>query len=195
MKKTFKKTLALGVIAVVWSSCATLHVSTDYDRLKDFSPLKTYALYDGNKGNQTVSTLNKERIENAVKNELNTKGYKEVSSNPDFLVNIIAIVKNKQSVVANTDYDGAYGYGGIYRPYGYWGGMGTSTTTFDVENYKEGSIIIDMIDAKNSKVFWQSIGDEEIDGNVSNPDQKVNAAIAKIMESFPNVGMHMGAKK
>ncbi len=187
-----KKLLAsLAVSAVVlFSACATLQVTTDYDHSKDFAGLKTYALHDNIvSSNATVSSLNADRITTAVRDALNAKGYVEAAGKSDFLVNINAVVQNKKQVTANTDfYGGPYAYGGIYRPYAYWGGPVSATTSFNVDDYKDGSLIIDMVDPATKKLFWEGVGNSEIDGTVNNPEQRITDAVTKILASFPSVG-------
>ncbi len=185
----------LAVLSVVLlSACATVKVTTDYDHSKNFADMKTYALYD-NIPNNTVSQLNANRVMTAVRNALDAKGYVAATSNPDFMVNINAVVQDKKEVTANTDFDGGpYAYGGFYRPYAYWGGPVSATTSFNVEDYKEGSLIIDMVDPSTRKLFWEGVGDSEIDGQISDPDQKIADAVTKILASFPAAGQPMVAK-
>ncbi len=187
--KNIKNILAVTVAAFVLSSCATVQVTSDYDHTKNFSTMKTFALHQNTVESATISSLNKERIVNAVRSQLVAKGYTESTSNPDFYVNINGVVKDQASVSANTDF---YGYGGMYRPYGYWGGgpgMVSANTQFNVDHYQNGSLIIDMVDAKTQKLFWEGTGNKDIDSQVSNPDQAIGDAVAKIMASFPNAGM------
>ncbi len=194
MKKSIISASVCTLFAAMLFSCATVQVTTDYDHSKDFTVLKTYAIYQNPKAAKTVSELNIDRILNGVRSTLAAKGYTE-SQTPDFWVNINAVVKNEKSLSATTDF---YGYGGMYRPYGYWGGgmgMGSAYTQFNVDNYKDGSIIIDMIDAKANKLFWEGIGNSEIDGQINDPDQKVADAINKILSTFPNAGLQPAAKK
>jgi len=108
----------------------------------------------------------------------------EVVGLMELLVNTIAILKDRQSVSSNTDF---YGYGGAYRPYAWGGGMGTvsASTTYNVENYKDGSLIIDVVEAATKKLIWQGTGNSEIDKPLKDPDKQIPAAITKIMASFP----------
>lgn len=172
-----------GLLAtIIFCSCgSTLKVNTDYDKNVDFNKYKTFSLYkmDTTSG---ISQLNRDRITTAIRNEMVKKGYQETSSSPDLLVNQVAIFKDKVSVSSSTNY---YGYGGVYRPY-YWGGAGISgSTTYNVDEYKDGSLIIDVIDAGTQKLIWQGVGNKEIDGPVKDPDTKIPKAITMIMEGFP----------
>ena len=107
------------------------------------------------------------------------KGFVETSSNPDLLVNVTAILKEKTALQADT-----YNTGGFYRPYGWGGGYG-GTTTVTSYNYKDGSLIIDVLDASKNLLIWQGIGNKEIDKPSSNPDQAITSAVTKIMAGYP----------
>ena len=173
----------LFVLIFVVSCGPTLKVNTDYDRSANFGQYKTFSLYKTDSMSTAISPLNQERILNAVVNELTKKGFQQTSSNPDLLVNTTAIVKNKVSLSANTDY---YGYGGVYRPY-YWGsGMGVSSTTnYNVQHYKDGSLIIDVVDAASKRLIWQGTGNSEIDKPLKDPETQVPQIIGKILAGFP----------
>ncbi len=192
--KTVKLVLSVAVLAAFAACSSSLSVKSDYDRTADFKKFKTFSFYKNDKVTKsTVSSLNQDRIFSAIRAELTKKGYKEATSNADFWVNVNTIITNEKSYTANTDF---YGYGGMYRPY-MWGGMGnvSATTTFDATSYKDGSIIIDLVDASTNKMFWEGIGNKEIDGASKNPDQDINAAITKILASFPSAGVGVPATK
>lgn len=183
--------LLFAVISLV--SCApSLKVTSDYDKNVSFQNYKTFGIYHNDTIKSSISSLNQDRIINAVKAQMTKKGYTE-SSSPDVWVNTTAILKDMKSVSANTNY---YGYGGYYRPYAWGGGFGaSSTTTYDVQNYKDGSIIVDVVDANSKKLVWQGIGNKEIDKPSKDPDAAINEAMGKIMESFPNAGVAMTPAK
>jgi hypothetical protein len=183
MNKTISTFIALPIVWMTWSCGPSLKVSSDYDRNADFSGYKTFALYSQPDSAVSVSQLNHQRIINAVTAEMTGKGFREADGEPDLLVNPVAIVRNKVSVSSNTNY---YGYGGYYRPYAWGGGYGAaSSTTYNVDQYKEGSLIIDVVDARTKKLLWQGIGNSKIDTDVRDPDQRIREAINKIMANFP----------
>jgi hypothetical protein len=173
-----KTTLQLFIVTVLLVSCSsTIKVGTDYDKAVDFTKYKSFSLYKL-KVTDNVSQLNQERITKAVKAELIKKGFVLNDEHPDMLVNTTAILEDRKSVSANT-----YGYGGYYRPYGWGGGM--STTSFDVYEYKNGSLIIDIIDAANQKLIWQGTGNKDIDSPSKDPDAAITHAVSKILYTFP----------
>ncbi|ESU25815.1 hypothetical protein FLJC2902T_30050 [Flavobacterium limnosediminis JC2902] len=180
--KTIRNFSVLLLITALLVSCSSLTVNTDYDKSVDFSKYKSFSFYELTDKSGSVSELNKKRIVNAVKNEMTKKGFVESAENPDVLINITTILADKKSITANTNY---YNYGGYYRPYYWGGGYAGATTSYDVYEYKDGSVIIDVIDASNKQLIWQGIGNKEIDSPSKNPEKTINEAVAKIMENFP----------
>ena len=183
MKNTINKFyLGLAIVLFAVSCAPTLKVSTDFDKNAVFSNYKTFSVYNL-KTTGSVSQLNADRIVNAIKAELSAKGFQETGSNADLIINAVTILKDKQSVSSTTNY---YGYGGMYRPYSYWGGsMGTGTTSVSTYNFKDGSLTIDIVDNKTQKMVWQGTGNAEIDKAPKDPDAAIKAAVTKILANFP----------
>jgi hypothetical protein len=177
MKRNFS-IIIVSIFLLIFSGCNTLKVTTDFDKTIDFTKYKTYSFYKL-KATDNVSQLNQERILRSIKNEMNKKGFIEKDDAPDMLINTTAILQDKQSISSNT-----YGYGGYYRPYGWGAGYG-ATTTMNVYEYKDGSIIIDILDATTQKLIWQGIGNKEIDAPSNNPDATIADAVMQIMYGFP----------
>lgn len=182
MKYSFPVITAI-LFGAVMSCGPTLNISADYDRSINFRQYKTFRLYKAENMSSAISALNRERILNAISSEMVKRGYQEQSDSADLLVNPVAILKDRVSVTANTDY---YAYGGFYRPY-YWGtGSGFSgSTTYDVREYKDGSLIIDIIAADTRKLVWQGVGNSEIDKPLKDPETQIPKAVSAIMAKFP----------
>ena len=186
MKRILNTCLFFAAILGFTSCAPTLNVTSDYNHSANFSNYKTFGIYQLPDKSQSVSQLNQGRIMSAVKAQMMAKGFTESSSNPDLLVNVTAVKTNQEGLQANTmGAGGMYGYGGYYRPYGYGGMGGMSTTTVTFTNTITGSVIIDIVDAAKNEVVWTGTGNKEIDKPSQNPEQDISAAITKIMASFP----------
>ena len=173
----------LFIVVIGTLSCEpSLKVSQDYDKAVNFGQYKTFSMYQDVNIHDAISQLNQDRIINAIKSEMTKKGFQENTSSPDVLVNVVAVLKDRVDVSSTTNY---YGYGGVYRPYYYGGGGAGGTTNYNVRHYKDGSLIIDAVDAKTKKLVWQGIGNKEIDKPAKNPDETIPKAIASIMAGFP----------
>ena len=182
MKKINFRFAPLLALLFFANSCETpLKVTTDYDKAVNFKQYKTFQIMQLDEKLKAISDLNRNRIIAAVKSEMVAKGFQE-ADNADLQIDIVTILKDKQSVTANTNY---YGYGGAYRPYGWSGGMSSGYTTYDVQNYTDGSLIIDIIDPKTKQLIWEGIGNKEIDKPSSDPDKAISAAVKSIMAGFP----------
>lgn len=176
---------SLFITGLAWAlgiSCSPgLKVTSDYDKSTSFTQYKTFGV-DTMRMSQSVSQLNQNRIIKAVKSEMTKKGFTE-STSPDLLIHISAIFEKQKSISSTTDY---YGYGGFYRPYMWGGGMGaTGYTTYNVQNYTDGSLIIDIADAKTKNLLWEGIGNKEIDKPAKDPDAAIAEAVNKILANFP----------
>jgi hypothetical protein len=178
------KTGMCAIILTFYGCAPTIKVSTDYDRAADFSSFLTFTLADISAKGE-VSELNAYRIRRSITEVMTEKGFVETGADADLLVNAVTVVKTKREITASTDY---YGYGGIYRPYGYWGSGGT--TTFNSYEYKDGSLIIDIVNKKAQKLLWQGIGNAEIDQMPDNPDQFMLKAVRKILAAFPPTALN-----
>ncbi|CAM3583539.1 DUF4136 domain-containing protein [Flavobacterium chungbukense] len=184
IKRTNLRIIPMLFLGFLYSCSPTVKVTSDYDHAANFGEYKTFAVYDLKAQEGQVNQLNVDRVTKAIRNEMLAKGFTE-SDNPDLKVNAVSILKNKTSVSSNTNF---YGYGGMYRPYGYWGGgamMGGANTTFDTYNYVDGSLVIDIVSAKTTKLLWQGVGNAEIDTKPDNPEEFINEAIKKILANFP----------
>ena len=186
IKRKNLRIIPILFLGLIYSCSPTVKVTSDYDHSANFSVYKTFAFYDLKAQEGQINQLNVDRITKAIRSELISKGFTETTSNPDLKVNAVTILKNKTSVSANTDF---YGYGGMYRPYGYWGGggamMGNANTTFNSYDYVDGSLIIDIVSSKTQKLIWQGIGNAQIDSKPSDPEEFVTNSIKKILAGFP----------
>ena len=164
-------------------SCSTVEVYSDYEKGTDFSNYKTYAFYKKGIDKVEISDLDKRRILRAIERELKAKGM-EPSDDPDLLVNIFTKSKEKINVYNNSYhgwYPWYYGYGyGFYGPgYGF-GYTNVSTST-------EGTLFIDLIDARKKELTWQGIGVGILSyqKNIDKKEARINEIVTQIMMIYP----------
>lgn len=173
-----KKLLFPVIILIIAASCATIKVSTDFDKSAQFPAYKTYA-FTPEALNLNIEELNRKRLLTAIENELSLKGFTK-SENPDILIDLKVTGEQKQTATATT----TGGYYGGYR-YRWGGGMGTTTINYDT--YLEGTLFIEMIDASKKELVWQGrgVGTIDPDASAKKREENINNAVKQIFTKYP----------
>jgi len=146
-------------------------VKTDYDRGTDFSHYKTYSWEKV----QTSDPLWVGRIKEAVNSALAAKGLTPVESGGDVAIVAIEMTKNQQSL--NTFYNG---FGGGWR---WGGGFGDATTT--VDNYKVGTLVVDLFDANTKQVIWRGSSSDTLSDKSDKNIKNLDKGVQKMFDHFP----------
>ena len=176
-----KKSSFLLFVLLIEASCSTLKVSSDFDRTAGFSSYKTYGfiVYPENLPYDPVMS---ERVLFSIANELNARGMKK-SDNPDVFIDI-KVRTGQSKTVASYIGDGPdfYGYGYIYT----WG-QGFSTSSINFSSYSDGTMFIDMIDAKKKQLVWQGRGVAKINADKISLEREKNLAevVNRIFAKYP----------
>lgn len=166
------KLLFLPIIALIITSCSSVKVRTDYDTKADFNKYKTFAFYKKGIDKAAISDLDKKRIMRAVESELMAKGMTK-SATPDILVSLFTKSREKININDNM-------YGGFYYPYYY--GM----NRISVSQYTEGTLFIDLLDAKKKELVWQGVGTGALKmSNVEKREARVKEFVNEIMAKYP----------
>lgn len=169
------KTLPILILFIL-GSCSSVKVNYDYDKKADFSQYKTYAFHKTGIDKVEISDLDKKRILHAIEAELGKKGMTK-SENPDILVNIFT--KEREQVDVNQFSVGwGYGWGYGWNPY-LWGGRNYVTTS------TEGTLFIDLIDAKKKELIWQGEGTGDLTKDREKKDENINEFVTKILAQYP----------
>jgi len=170
-----KKLTYLFLVTIFITSCSPVKVMTDFDINADFSQYKTFAFYKKGIDKATISDLDKRRILRAIEVELLAKGFKK-SNNPDLLVSIFAKSRKKIDVDRRYNYPMSYWY-----PYYYH-----RRDQLRITKYTEGTLFIDLIDAKQKKLAWQGIGSGGL-GIKTGPKkaERINLFVKEILSNYP----------
>ncbi len=183
MKKM--KILALPVLALLFlSSCTSVRVLSDYDKDANFNSFKSYAFYKTGIDKAQISDLDKKRILRAIETEMGTRGFVK-SENPDILVSIFT--KEREQVDVYNNYWGGGGFGWGWSPYYWGGGFGPGWGGSNVSTRTEGSLYIDLIDAKNKELVWQGKGVGNL-GNTKSMEKKemrIKEFVSEILMQYP----------
>ena len=153
----------------------------DFNPDLDFTKFKTFA-YIGGVEHLVMLQLNPDEIRNrvhdAVARELTKRGLKEVKreESPDLVVRYFANSQSEVNVAATGDWGGFDPF--IIDNWSYTYELWSATTT------REGSLMIDLIDAKRKDLAWRLFLEQKI-LNIDKVWPKVNQEIAKGFESYP----------
>jgi hypothetical protein len=184
-----------AVMASLWIGCSGIRVNSDWNPEADFSKLHSWnwsPISFKKSGNPTIDgdTIFANRVRTAVERELAAKGFRKVDDvNPDFQLAFFLVVEDKLSV---TTINNHYGYGPGWGPhYGYgtgWGygagGVGSHTT---VDQYKEGTLVIDISDDDENSLIWRGSGSTRLSKSPTpeKSNAKVDEAVKQILSRFP----------
>ena len=175
--------IALMMLVTIGAQ-AQIHV--DFDKQIDFSKYKTFKFEPGKVirrlGIRDTSTVFMNKyIGEAVTRTLTAKGMKTSNTHPDLVITYLAGAREKQDV-QNYMSGGFYPYSGFYG-YGMGGWWGPRWNNFWVRNYEEGTMIIDMYDAKGAQLIWRAYAVASI--NNFNEKKFVEREIGKSFKKFP----------
>lgn len=104
--------------------------------------------------------------------EMAAKGFMK-SENPDMLISIFTKEKERVDVYNNA----GFGWG----PYWGWGWGGYSNVT----SHTEGSLYIDIIDAKKKELVWQGKGTGSLPETMDRKEERIREFVKQILSQYP----------
>ncbi len=177
---TMRQTLLLFAGLVVGGCASGLQVDQDWNPEIDFSTYNTFAILDEETPRPSTQAFFEARVERALESVMEEKGLRLADSNPDLLVGWDAATEGKMSV-------STYGshYGGGYR--GRYGYGGVSTTTTRVNEWDEGTLVIEIIDTELEELVFTSSAQAKVTENLSPEErtERINQAVARMMREYP----------
>lgn len=167
-----RRTLAAMVVSLAFAPMAlTQDVSVDADKTYDFSKLKTFAVQ---MATPTGNPLAEKRVLGEVEEALTAKGWaKADAASADAMVMLHGATETKKDL--STMYSGMGGWR--------FGGMGTAQTT--VHEYKVGTLVVDIFDAKSKTLVFRGTAQDEMSDKPEKNQKKVEKATAKMFKDFP----------
>ena len=188
-----KAKITIGIIltsVVILSACSSLKVTVKSDNTVDFSKFTTFEFFGwAAESDKILTSFDKKSIESAFGKELSNRGLKYVKNGGDLIITLFIVTEEKTEVTASTNI-GMYGYGGYYGhgPRYAWGpgyGMGYTTTTYRQSYYKVGTLLIDIYDAKEEILIWESMGTKTLNPDSQKREQMINQSVTKMMSKYP----------
>jgi hypothetical protein len=186
------KTLSLAltlIAAFALSSCSSTKFNVDKDDAVDFTKYNTFQFYGwAEESNKILNQLDQDRIEKAFGAELEKRGFTYQEETGELIITLYIVTEQKTKTSATTTgMGGGYGYGGYhgYGPSYGWGGMSTAHTTYSEYDYVVGTLIIDIYDAKEKKLIWESVAKGTINEKTKGREERINSMARKMMIKYP----------
>ena len=173
MKPTNRTVVCAALFLVALGAAFAQQVKTDFDHQANFSQYKTYSWQEIKPANSLWDA----RIKNAVDAQLAAKGWTQVDSGGD--VAIVAIKTTQTERSLQTFYDG-FGGGWGWRGFG---GFGDATTT--EQDYKEGTLVVDLYDAKTKQLIWRGSAEDTLSDNAGKNEKNLDKGVVKMFKAFP----------
>jgi len=180
-----KKLIVLAVLVFSLSACSTRYnyYVAGLNRT-NLSAYRTFAWMPPASGTASDNNIIADtKIKDAATEALTQKGLNLQQRDPDLLISYTSVVgKGSRTNYYTNYYGGGFGYGGGYG-YGYggigWGGLGWNGwyrpnyyaygapfayggTSVEREHYKEGTLIVDLVDRRSKQVVWRGFGVGEV---------------------------------
>ena len=154
-------------------------IIVNFDHEADFSKIRTYQwrthrVFEKNPELKDVYSTGIQLVMEEGNTQLMKRGFQPVEESPDVFVTFFILTKEVQQI-KTTDISAWDGY--------YWYAAPTWTIT-ELEQFIRGMLVIDIVDARTSKLIWRAhCGDEVKD--MRKRDKNINKAVRKALEKFP----------
>ena len=177
---THFKHLSLLTAVLLLTACATTPKTySNIDTSIDFAQYKTYSFFAELATDRPgYESLESRFLKAAVSREMEQRGF-SYADESDLQINFNINTKEKIYSRSTPSAGRYYGYRGSY--YGAWGGYETR-----IDQYTEGTLNIDVIDAGMKKLVWEGavigrVNEEALD----NLEATLSASVHVIFNEFP----------
>jgi len=177
----FTRLLGALILLSLCAASAFAKIDVDFNPNFDFTKYKTFT-YIGGVEHLTMLQVNpnllRDTVHQAVARELTKRGLTEVrrDQNPDLVVRYIAESNSQLNYAGDDD------YGGYSKFTVDW--WATSYTLWFTSTTRDGSLMIDLIDAKRRDLAWRLYLQQKI-LNVDKLPEKISNEIVDGFKSYP----------
>jgi hypothetical protein len=177
----------LTTIVSILGGCASApNTLSNADPAVDFQQYQTFAYFAKlSTDDEQYQSLLSNFLKVAVAQELDRRGLTYTEDDPQLRINFYVHTKDKIRTRSVPTAGAYYGYRDpFYDPWGGYG-MGVAYET-RVDQYVEGTLNIDVVDATTNKLVWEgSIAGRLTDEDIRNMEKTVDEAVAAVMSGFP----------
>jgi len=146
-------------------------VNVDWDRNADFSSFHTYAC--------PAQGLWNQRIVDGIDQQLAARGLSKVDKDPDLRVVYSKSLKDQKQVVGT-----GYGFGPGWG-WGWGWGPGISTVQYNTYITREGTLVVELANAKTPQLLWRGSATATISDNSEKNIKTLDKALSKLFKDYP----------
>lgn len=176
----------LLLLVITMQSCSPKYtIEYDYDKTVNFTKHKTYSFYKWPEGTEKViNRITRMAIQKSVADQLNDRGLNYVNRGGDILVSLfILFSKTNNTRVYFEHYKET---AGDFTPSAEWAwGNGDTKTKYDSQDYKTGTLVIDIFNGHSKKLIWQGVASQLVDENPGNREYGISKVIEEIFSHYP----------
>ena len=178
--------ITLGMGLVLAAGCAGQPVTTDYSPATSFSQYKTFALVAP--PDTAAEQLLDQRVRSSVQSQLDAKGLTQTDrEKADLYVGYGVVDKTHTAIY---DDDNGWGWGGARWGWRYhrFGIAWPMHVQREIETYTDGTVVVNLVDAKTKQIVWEGQVDNVLNLPVSNPlraTKDIDAAVGKLFAKYP----------
>jgi hypothetical protein len=172
ISKFFLSVVLGGLVAC--TTAPSVIVKTDYDHSASFGKYHTYVL---DTGPSELGSTNNAVLQQALRSSLAARGLKETSRATASLY-IVAAVMTQEKLNVTPGGGVTVTRFGAYR---------TWALNADVQQYTEGTLIIDFVDSKTRKLVFRGLAQAAVGSQARNANA-IQEAVTKIVAQFPGPG-------
>ena len=181
LKSMKKYYIVLTLFVLIFTSCNSVRVVTDYDGSQNFSNLKTYAFLKDGVDKTKINDLDKRRILRAIDKNLLEKGFQK-SNNPDLFINIFTKERQEINIYNQNLNMPGWGWG-----WGWGWGPSLGWNQTSVSRASNGTLYIDIINAKNRELIWQGSGEGVLTSDIRKKEERINEFVKSILDKYPPI--------
>jgi Domain of unknown function (DUF4136) len=177
---------AMAAAAILISACAQAPtIRRETNPAASFSSYKTFGFLSPLATDRfPYESLLTQHLKDATRQAMESKGYLFSDRAPDLLINFYVNIQDKQDVYATPGPAAyaAYGYPGGY--YGYRRGYYRvyNTATVQTVNYKQGTLTIDLVEAKGKVLAWTATAEGRVSSDaLKDPGPAIDTLVTNMM--------------
>ena len=174
--------LGLLTLVAILAGCASgPNIVTNSDPSADFMNLRTFGFMQPLSTDRgTTQTLLSSQLIAATTDELQMRGWRHETNNPDVLINFLLETqeqirsRNTSASISTSHRSGRYG------------GWGASMSTPTIEQTTQGALSIDMVDPSRNQMIWEGTATDRVTDRMrQNQDEAVRTFVTAILAEFP----------